>query len=192
MESHKKWTEHSNVAFMRGWEGRMNEKFERYPWFFKHMEAPAKVLEIGFSSSEALTYLACNGYECTGIDLPNIVARVRYPHEEIKYIAFNMDQPNAEELATLFTEEFDYVICGEVLQHVVFDENLLYAIWHYLKKGGKLLLSTECKNLVSHAFRFYNPIGIRILLETMDFDVENMTTSGQEGYIWISAIKRNL
>jgi len=181
----KQWTETSNKIFKN--EGKKD--FPRYLWFSNHMNSPADLLEIGFNSGEALSWFADKGFRCTGIDLPRIISEGS--DSRIRYIAQNMDEPNGESLAEFFppTDRFDYIICAEVLQHLLFDENCLYAIWHYLKPDGRLLLSTECKNLVYHGFRYYNIYGLTRTLETLQFKVEDVSITGQDGYVWICARK---
>ena len=184
----KKWTEFSNEVFKN--EGKA--EFPRYKWFSEHMKPPAELLEIGFNSGEALSWFADMGFKCTGIDLPRVVSEAS--DTRIEFIAQNMDDPNARKLALLFknameNREFDYVICAEVIQHLLFDENCLYAIWHYLKPDGKLLLSTECKNLVRHGLRYYDVHGLTRVLETLQFVIEDISITGQDGYVWICARK---
>ena len=180
---YKEWTQESNKIFKN--EG--HRSFSRYGWFKDRMKAPAKVLEIGFNSGDALSYLADLGFECTGIELPRLAKLGSDPR--IEYITQNMDSPNGEQLASLFNEEFDYVILGEVLQHLVFDENCLYAIWHYLKPNGKILLSTENRKIVRHALRYYDSSGLIKTLEVLQFKVEDFTLTEQPGYIWVCARK---
>lgn len=183
MFKYKEWIAESNTIFRN--EGKRN--FPRYQWFKDHMEPPGKILEIGFNSGEALSWYADLGFECTGVELPRLAAKGK--DHRIRYFAKNMDSPNADELASFFKEEFDYVILGEVLQHLVFDENCLYAVWHYLKPGGKLLISTEGKNLVRHSLRYYDVRGLIRTLEVLQFELEDMTTRGQPGYIWLCVRK---
>ena len=179
----EKWTEHSDKVFRN--EGM--RKFSRYQWFLDHMTPPADLLEIGFCSGDALSWYADMGFKCTGIDLPKNVEQAT--DSRIEYIIQNMDNCNGGELASMFFNKFDYVICAEVLQHLLFDENCLYAIWHYLKPGGKLLLSTECKKLQEHAFRYYDVQGLIRTLETLQFKMEDFTTQGQPGCVWVCARK---
>jgi len=189
IESLIRFTYLSNLMWRKGWEGKISPGFERYKWFISKLPPPpVKVLEIGFNSGEALSYINDLGYECTGIDLSFIVQKYG-KNPKIKYIERNMDNPNAYDLAQLFHEEFDIVILGEVLQHIIFDTNLLYAIWFYLKPNGLLLMSTENCNLVNQAIRYYPTDILKTMLEILSFKIEDLKIDGQKYYIWISARK---
>ncbi len=167
----------------------MGPRFARYYWFVNRLPPPpATILEIGCNSGEALAKIADEGYECYAVDFPNIIARI-HKHPEIKYIGMNVDGPDATAWKKEWAEKFDVIIIAEVLQHVIFDENVLYACWHYLKPKGKLLLSTENINLTRGAVHFYPTNILNKMLEVLNFKILEHTVLGQTGYIWIYATK---
>lgn len=186
------WWNISSIAFSRLHEGRGDEP--RYGWFFSKLPPPpAKILEIGFNSGSALNNLEQKGYECVGIDLDLIIDSLKKRHMEnprITYYAKNVDNPNADDaLIPELKNQFDAVIVGEVLQHIIFDANLLYQTWCYLKPNGVLLLSTENINLVNHAIRYYPTQIIFNMINAIGFDIIEHDNTTHGGYIWIYAKK---
>lgn len=183
------WWDSAQKAFGGAKEGKVGKKFARYFWFVDRLPPlPATILEIGVSSGEALAEIADEGYECYAADFPNVIAKID-KHPEIKYIGMNVDGPDGTAWKKEWAEKFDAIIMGEVLQHVIFDENVLYACWHYLKPGGRLLLSTENVNLVHLGVHFYPTNTLSRMLEVLNFKIIEHTISGQAGYIWICATK---
>lgn len=187
MERVKKWSESAARAFKIAREGKRS--FSRYEWFLKKLpEPPATVLEIGCSSGDGIAYISEHGYTCTALDFPEVITNIQ-KKEDIEYVGDNIDGPNAENYRKEWVEKFDAVIMGEVLQHVIFDENVLYKIWHYLKPGGSLIMSTENENLVNLAVHYYPQDIMRAMLHALGFKIVASTTQGQTYYIWIHAVK---
>lgn len=196
MKTIKLWEE-DKKCFSGLVEGRLDEhNFSRYYWFFNHIEKEhlytGEILEIGCNSSEALGHLADKGYSCTAVDLPIVIEAIeksRFKNGKIDYIAMDVDQPDATSWRKDWKEKFDVIIMGEVLQHLIFDMNVLYAIWHYLKPGGLLLMSTELENLANKAVRYYPKNILFMMLRVLQFTIEDLTTEGQKNYIWMKARK---
>ena len=183
------WWDSAQKACEGANEGKVGEKFARYFWFADRLPPPpATILEIGCSSAEALAQIADEGYECYAVDFSNVIAKID-KHPEIKYIGMNVDGPDGTAWKKEWTEKFDAIIMGEVLQHVIFDENVLYACWHYLKPGGRLLLSTENVNLGRLGVHFYPTNILNKMLEVLNFKITEYTTAGQPDYIWVCATK---
>jgi len=88
-----------------------------------------------------------------------------------------------------FMNQFDVVIICEVLQHLIFDVNLLYLAWSYLKDDGHLFITTENKRLVKHSVRYYPDKIILKMLEVLQYKTKEHTTQGQTNYIWVHAQK---
>ncbi len=184
-----KWWDSAQMDFAGIREGKMGPKFTRYLWFADRLPPlPASVLEIGCSSGEALAQIADKGYECYAVDFPNIIAKID-KHPKIKYIGMNVDGPDGTAWKKEWAEKFDVIIIAEVLQHVIFDENVLYACWHYLKPDGRLLLSTENTRLVSGAIHAYPTEILKRMLTVLNFKIIEYTTRGLQDYIWVYATK---
>lgn len=180
-------------GFAKLYEGRFGSGFERYVWFQKHLPLPPKkILEIGCNSAEALKVFASTGYECTAIDYPEVIDRIKGTSSKINFIGMNIDTPNINE-KILWHDYFDAVIIGEVIQHVIFDENLLYLCNKVLKPQGLLLLSTEQRKLhPDQTIRYYPKEILFRTLEVLGFDVKEYHMWGRsnsEDYIWVHAIK---
>jgi len=149
---------------------------------------PAQILEIGCSSGEAIKQISDLGYDCVALDLPRTLESITtYPN--INYVAMNIDGPDATEYPKNWKERFDAVIMGEVLQHTIFDENVLYKCWQFLKTDGTFLMSTENEMLANHSVHYYPTDILLKMLEVLGFNVVEYTTKGQHRYIWLHAKK---
>jgi len=183
-----KWWNKMQEAFKVGREGK--PKFKRYKWFKDRLPPPpAKIMEMGCSSGEAINWIASFGYDCTAVDFPIVIEKIKNKNSKIEYVGANLDGIDSSDLKRNWVGEFDAIIAGEILQHLVFDENFIYRAWHYLKNGGRFLLSTENTKLVRGAVRFYPTNIILGMFKVLNFKVLEYTTEGQREYIWICAEK---
>jgi len=182
-----KWWDELAPLFVGGLEGK--RFFDRYKWFVKHLPpAPAKLLEIGINSGDALSWIASLGYECTGVDFPEVIERIN-KISGIEYVGMNVDGPDGTDYRKDWVEKFDVIIMAEVLQHTIFDENILYKMWHYLKHGGYILLSMERNKLVNKAIHYYPLDVIYAILSALGYIPIEHVIDAQPGYIWIYAKK---
>jgi len=157
----------------------------RYKWEFERMpDPPAKVLEVGCSSGKALSKLVEKGYECVGLDLPKSIANLENPNFET--LQLNVDKLLFE---PRWRGVFDVVICNEVIQHVVFDEVLLWQLWNALRERGDLFLTTIIREtgIGNVRVRTYKPKEILKLLKIIGFEVLEHEVHGD--HIWIYAVK---
>jgi len=172
-------------VYSKAGEGKLEA---RYKWILKRLpKPPAKILEIGCSSGEVLSKLAERGYHCVGLDLPKVIKSLRAPNFET--LGINIDKLLFE---PRWRGVFDVVICNEVIQHVVFDEVLLWQLWNALREHGDLFLTTIIREtgIGNVRTRTYKPKEIRRLLEIMGFQVLEHKIHGD--HIWIHATKEGV
>lgn len=178
------------LGFSKLREGKL--RFARYKWIIQKLPPPpANILEIGFNSGMALQNIHLRGYACTGIDLPRVVSSLKIAdmdHPDITYHGINIDGWD-NKWWMKFQEEFDIIIMCEVLQHTVFDMDILFGISHMLKPQGHFFITTENVKLVKNAVRYYPTDVLEKMLQILDFKIVEVTTTGQSNYIWIHAKK---
>lgn len=185
--SHIRWWEDLPFWFVRAEEGK--KTFDRYKWAVERLpKPPAKVLEIGFSSGEALSWIASLGYDCVGVDLSEVVENIT-KDPAIEYFGMNVDGPDGTDYREDWSGKFDVVILLEVLQHTIFDENVLFKVWHYLKPEGHLFLSTERGKLVNKGVHYYPRDILLTMLSALRFKIDEYVVDSQPGYIWVHARK---
>ena len=97
---------------------------------------PGKLLEIGFGSGALLYDLALLGFYGIGIDFSENARNLAS-----KLLADISCFKIKSSLQDLFEKDFDYVMAFEVLEHIENDQETLIEWNHYLKKGGKILIS---------------------------------------------------
>jgi len=187
MKGTDKWSKKSEEIFHS--EGKW--AFPRYKWFterlplLKENDKP-KVLEIGCNTGDAIKHISALGWDCTAVDISDKMERP----SNVNLMIINVDSPNIDWIKKVGVDTYDAIIMGEVLQHIIFDANLLSAIWLLLKPNGTFLMSTESRNLVNHAIRYYPKDTIERLLNVFDFNIIETNETGQDGYIWVYATKR--
>jgi 2-polyprenyl-3-methyl-5-hydroxy-6-metoxy-1,4-benzoquinol methylase len=95
----------------------------------------ALVLDLGCSQGVLAAPLARKGVQVVGVD-------VRSPAEVslalARYYQHDLEQP----LAIPEGRVFDYVVCSDVIEHVLRRAELLASVRRYLKPDGRLLIST--------------------------------------------------
>jgi SAM-dependent methyltransferase len=94
------------------------------------------VLDIGCWSGEKLLELSSQTKNLFGMDITD--SKFHLANSKIKHRLKKGDIT----LQVPFKEKFDWIILGEVLEHVSDDEKALENISKALKKGGRLILTT--------------------------------------------------
>jgi len=110
-----------------------------------------KLLDIGcFDSPLCLNAYIKYGDECTALDFsPVVINRLKRLYPQVNYV-----QGDAREMKFKH-DTFDYVVVGEIIEHMESPEEFLDEVFRVLKPGGILALSTpesECvtNKAVSH------------------------------------------
>jgi 2-polyprenyl-3-methyl-5-hydroxy-6-metoxy-1,4-benzoquinol methylase len=105
-----------------------------------HRNVPVggRILEFGPAQCNFSLLLAEEGYKVTAVDLQQgflDYARLKYEKGDLELVQGNfMDFSRPQ--------EYDAVLCGEIIEHVAFPKDLMLSAAKNLKVGGILLLST--------------------------------------------------
>lgn len=95
----------------------------------------SRVLDLGCSQGLLAGPLASKGVEVVGVD-------VRQPQDVSVALARYYQRDLERPLEIPEGREFDYVVCSDVIEHVIHRAELLASVRRYLKPDGRLLIST--------------------------------------------------
>ena len=171
-------------------EGVRGGGFERYDWIEKNLpKTPIKILELGCNTGIAAESYAELGHDVIAVDLPQVIKNRMAINPKAKFVGKNFDGPNGKDYLLMkeWVENFDVIICTEVLQHVIFPMNLLYRIYHWLKPGGSLFLTAMKKAYLPNIEHVhYFPVDhLKQMLKTLHFDI--LETNEERSSTWIRA-----
>lgn len=116
----------------------------------KHVGSGNKVLDVGCCLGHISKMIADLGNEVTGIDVtPELIEEARKVFPNVKFLCVD-----AMALSNFFSEnEFDCVVACEVIEHVLNPNLFLKETFKVLKKGGKLILTTQNSNAIHFRIR---------------------------------------
>jgi 2-polyprenyl-3-methyl-5-hydroxy-6-metoxy-1,4-benzoquinol methylase len=169
----------------------------RLAFLLAHVDAGARVLDVGCGEGRFTEILAERGARAIGIDVaeePLRRARARAPELDLRHVEPTGPWPLAD-------ASFDVVWAGEVIEHVADTTAWLSEVRRVLRSGGALLLSTPAHEpltrlalgLSARAFearfdpradhlRFYTRRALVRLLADFGFQaVETQTFGGAPG-----------
>lgn len=160
----------------------------------KWLNKTGRVLDIGCGAGDNAKVLKPLGYEIDGITISETELKEALPFLR-KGFLFNLENGLPEEVKN---EQYDYVICSHVLEHICYPENLLRDIKNCLSKDGILIVALP--NLFHYKSRIelikgnfnYAPSGIwdnthfkwytfltgKSLLENNGYLIVNATVTG--------------
>ena len=115
-----------------------------------------KVLDVGATSSLFIYEIARRGYKTYGLD-------IRFYQEKlpinINFIIKDITQKHK------FVEDWDFIICISVLEHIKYPSNALYTMALNLKMGGRLLLTIPTNEFAQgHQWQGFNYQNIKQIL----------------------------
>ncbi len=98
---------------------------------------PGKVLDVGCGGGDHAKVLQAAGFEVDGITISEIEFAESNPYLRKGYL-FNLENGLPPEV---INEQYDYVICAHVLEHICYPEMLLSDIRSCLSKDGILIVA---------------------------------------------------
>ena len=111
-----------------------------------------KVLDIGCGGGILSEGMAKMGAQVTAIDMAEASLEVAKLHLLESKLDINYLKITAEEFADQELENFDVVVCMEMLEHVPEPKSVVQACQKLTKPGGKIFFSTINRNLKSWLF----------------------------------------
>ncbi|XKM12613.1 bifunctional 2-polyprenyl-6-hydroxyphenol methylase/3-demethylubiquinol 3-O-methyltransferase UbiG [Orbaceae bacterium ac157xtp] len=104
------------------------------------------ILDVGCGGGILTESLAKLGANLTGIDMSAEALTVAKNHAHESKLAINYQQTSVEEFAKQNPQQFDVIVCMELLEHVPNPQSVITACGELLKPNGKLFLSTINRN----------------------------------------------
>lgn len=121
----------SRVAFIERYAGDLNEK---------------KVLDIGCGGGILSESMAARGALVKGIDMGEGPLNIAKLHRLESGLSIDYEKVSAEELADREPEQYDIVICMEMLEHIPDPQSILNATARLVKPTGSVFFSTLNRN----------------------------------------------
>jgi len=101
-----------------------------------------RILDIGCGNARDIAMILESGARIVGIDISEgMVSEARLDLEELGFEDIDLQVGDATHLG-FPNDEFDKVLCSEVIEHIPDAEKALSEIWRVLKPGGLVVLST--------------------------------------------------
>src|SRR4030095_3749148 len=95
-----------------------------------------KMLDVGCGTGWLCALMLPFG-EVTGIDFTEeALDRARHRMPEVRFVTGDF-------LTSDFNNQFDVIICMEVISHVADQSGFIHKCWEALKPGGYLMLATQ-------------------------------------------------
>lgn len=98
---------------------------------------PGKILDVGVGNALLIKYFNNQGYKTSGIELSQRLINNYKKNKKLQQINFKKGditklQGNAE---------YDYVLCCDVLEHILDDKKAIKNLWSFVKPQGSLIIS---------------------------------------------------
>lgn len=111
-----------------------------------------RIVDVGCGGGILAEAMAIGGADVTGIDLADKSLTVAKLHSLESGVRVNYRKISAEELAVEQAEQYDVVVCMEMLEHVPNPASVVQACAELVKPGGWLFFSTLNRNPKSYLF----------------------------------------
>jgi len=173
---------------------------QKNAWFAELIGREKSVLEVGCATGYVGEFLARErGCRVVGIELvPEAARKAQERHCYDRVIAGDVLRP--ETRAQLGDTKFDYILFGDVLEHLPSPEEALTALTPYLAPGGRMLICvpnvvhwsirlrvllgkfdyTTTGTLDRTHLRFYTPVTARSLLDSAGLEAVS-----ERGVVWL-------
>ncbi len=154
---HKNWTLVDNFS-----EGQAH--WHRTRFYMKFIKQDDKILDLGCNNGGLVKYLVDTVKDCkiTAVDVSeSCISRAKVVAPSANYIT------SAVEELELPDEEFDIIIAGELLEHILVPKVAVDLIIKLLKPGGYLLITTPKEPCVVERRQHLRILGPKELTELL-------------------------
>ncbi len=159
------WSEEIRVLYSHDmqemWDPRIaRHKYNMYQYqlnmYRRLVPDPARtVLDVGCAQGTLALLLAEDGYKVTAVDIRQDFldyAKSRWTTGEIEFV-----QGNAFELQ--LETKFDVIFANQILEHVVYPQELIQKLSLLLNPGGKLIMTTPNSDYVRNSLPTFVELG---------------------------------
>lgn len=152
----------------------------------KVIKKPGKILDIGVGNTLLIRYFQNKGYQTSGIELSSKLIESYKKHKNLFKI--NIQKGDITKLQG--NNEYEYVLCCDVLEHIKDDQKAVNNLWTFVKAGGYLIISVPAHphlfgkrdTLLGH-YRRYNKQKLLNLITTLPaHKIELVTYWNISGY----------
>jgi ubiquinone/menaquinone biosynthesis C-methylase UbiE len=120
----------------------------------RHVTKKCRVLDVGCGVGAISLHMASNGASVVGVDISeNAISAAEEDAERFGLSDATFLAGNAADLE--FDEEFDVIVCFDVLEHIEDDHRLLMDFNRFLRPDGKLLLRAPSDTAPMHKLRLF-------------------------------------
>lgn len=117
------------------------EEFKRLDFIVgqvqKNVTPPAKILDIGCGNGNLSMVLGSLGYEVKGIDVDATSIDTAKKNNTFTNVSFDVADANKFTM----NDEFDLIVCTEVLEHLTVPDELVQSAYRILKPGGTMIIT---------------------------------------------------
>lgn len=122
----------------------------RVEFIERQVQLDGKVgIDVGCGGGILTEALAKKGAKMTGIDLAKSAIEVSQLHALESELSVDYQCISAEEIAENHPQQYDFVVCMEMLEHVPDPSAIIKACAQMVKPGGKIFFSTLNRNAKS-------------------------------------------
>jgi len=114
-----------------------------------------KILDVGCAQGTLALLLAEMGHDVVALDLrPHFLeyAQSRYTHGQIRFVAGNAIESELD-------DRFDLIFANQIVEHLVYPEQLVTRLKGLLSSGGKVVLTTPNWHYVRNNLPSFEDIG---------------------------------
>jgi 2-polyprenyl-3-methyl-5-hydroxy-6-metoxy-1,4-benzoquinol methylase len=95
------------------------------------------VLDLGCNDGSITDLIFKMGCKVIGVDLPKVAQNAKKNFPNIEFTSFNI-----EEKFPFENNYFNYILAGEIIEHIIDDDSFLKECYRVLKQNGKLIITT--------------------------------------------------
>lgn len=114
-----------------------------------------RILDVGCAQGTLALLLAERGHRVTAVDLrPAFLdyARSRHTHGEIRFLAANVLEDD-------IPDSYDLIYANQIVEHLVYPDQLLLRLLARLKPGGRLVMTTPNGDYLKNALPSFRQLG---------------------------------